>query len=261
MSIKEGFEIIEQISYIARVAGTEIMKFYTGSNTIDINMCIKPDQSPVTNADLFAHKVIVYLLHNLTPHIPIISEENTPSWDECKKWNSFWLIDPLDGTKEFLSHNGEFTVNIALIRYGEPVIGVIFVPVHNILYIADNYQTWKVNDHGEKFKISVKKSSSPIILMSRSHVVYDKIKLNHYLTNIKNYTIFYVGSSLKFCLIAEGLAQFYPRFSPTKIWDTAAGHVIVKSAGAIITDFNGQSLNYKYFNKSFTNPEFQVLLC
>lgn len=253
-------KIIEQLSHIARIAGSEIMKIYTGYNNLKIDVHKKIDQSPVTNADLSAHRVMIYLLQNLTPNIPIISEENTPKWKECKKWNYFWLIDPLDGTKEFLSRNGEFTVNIAFIRYGEPIIGVIYVPAYDLLYIANNHQSWKINDKGEKSKISVKISNNPIIVMSRSHPVCNQRELDHYLMNIKNYTILNIGSSLKFCLIAEGSAQFYPRFSATKIWDTAAGHVIAKSAGALINDWNGNPLNYKYFNKFFINPGFQVSL-
>lgn len=253
-------EIIEQISQIARIAGAEIMKIYTGKNNVTIDTYKKIDQSPVTNADLYSHQIIVQLLHDLTPNIPIISEEGSPEWRECKRWKYFWVIDPLDGTKEFLSRNGEFTVNIAFIRHGEPIIGVIYVPVYNILYTANNHQAWKINSNGERLKISVKISNNPIVLISRNHIVDSQSKLDNYLMGIKNYTILNIGSSLKFGLIAEGSAQFYLRFSATKIWDTAAGHIIAKSAGALINDCTGYPLHYRNFNKFFVNPGFQVSL-
>lgn len=257
-------ETIEYISYIARVAGSAIMDCYTQYQQDDYNKItvhIKADKSPITNADLISHQIIVFHLSKFTPNIPIISEECLPTWEECKKWKYFWLIDPLDGTKEFLSKNDEFTVNIAFIRQGEPILGVIYAPAYNILYAANNQQAWKVNSNGKRLKISVRKSNSPTIVMSRNCILINQQFLDQYLMKIKNYNILYIGSSLKFCLVAEGLAQFYPRFSATKIWDTAAGHVIVKSAGALINDWSGYSLSYKYLNELFINPGFQVSLC
>lgn len=259
-TIRYSCEIIEQISHIAYIAGLAIMKVYTEYSNLQFGVFKKPDHTPVTDADLFSNQIIVDLLRNLTPDIPVISEENLPIWEECRKWNYFWLVDPLDGTKEFLSRNGEFTVNIAFIRHGEPIIGVIYVPAYDILYTANNHYAWKINSKRKKSKICVKLSNHPIIVISRSHSADDQKKLKNYLKNIKNHTVFKIGSSLKFCLIAEGFAQFYPRFSATKIWDTAAGHVIAKSAGALINDWNGYPLNYQDFNKSFINSGFQVSL-
>lgn len=252
------FNAIEQVSYIARVAGSEIMKVYTGSSFSTLDIYEKSDQTPVTHADLLSNKVIIYFLKKLTPNIPIISEEQIPSWNECKSWNYFWLVDPLDGTKEFLLRNGEFTVNIAFIRHGEPILGIVYVPAYNILYVADNGQAWKVNAQGKLFKITVKKSQRPIIVISRNHVDCNQKELHDYLIDIENHMLLSVGSSFKFCLVAEGLAQFYPRFSSTKIWDTAAGHAIAKAAGASINDCNGYFLNYKNINKNFLNPCFRV---
>lgn len=254
------YNMIEQISYIARVAGSEIMKIYTGSSSSKMDVYKKSDDSPVTSADLLSNQVIVHFLKRLTPNIPIISEEQMPSWNECKHWSYFWLVDPLDGTKEFLSRNGEFTVNIAFVRHGEPILGIIYLPVYNILYVADNGQAWKVNTQGILYKIAVKQSQRPIVVISRNHVDFDRKELYDYLINIENHVILSVGSSFKFCLVAEGLAQFYPRFSSTKIWDTAAGHAIVKAAGALINDWNGYPLNYRNINKNFLNPCFQVSL-
>lgn len=259
--IRCDYRVVEQVIFIARLAGKEIMRVYNGDINY-INLYKKLDQSPVTSADLFSNRLIIYELQNLTPNIPIISEEQIPNWQECKKWNYFWLIDPLDGTKEFLSRNGEFTVNIALIEHGEPILGVIYVPVYNIVYIANNNQVWKINSQGERFKISTKMSANPVILVSRNHhVLKDQKKLRNYLINMKNYKVINIGSSFKFCLIAEGFAQFYPRFSSTKIWDTAAGHAIAKAAGALVNDWQGYPLNYKNINKYFLNPGFQVSSC
>lgn len=251
--------MIEKISYIAQVAGLEILKFYTSNTKLDIHK--KLDQSPVTNADLCANQIIVYLLQRLTPNIPILSEENISMWKTCRDSNYFWLIDPLDGTKEFLLHNGEFTVNIAFIEYGEPVMGVIYVPVYNLLYAADNGKAWKINNYGKRISIIVKKSICPVVVVSRNNFCDDqRKKLCSYLMSLGDCRLISVGSSLKFCLIAEGKAQFYPRFSNTKIWDTAAGHAIVVAAGAVIYDWNGFPLCYKNINSCFLNPGFQVSL-
>ncbi|WHL25303.1 MAG: 3'(2'),5'-bisphosphate nucleotidase CysQ [Candidatus Blochmannia vicinus] len=248
--------MIEKISYIARAAGTEIMKIYNGSLKLDSYQ--KLDQSPVTNADLLSHKIIMYSLRNLTPEIPVLSEEDITKWQECRDGNCFWLIDPLDGTKEFLLRNGAFTVNIAFIEYGQPIMGVVYVPAYNILYAADNGQVWKINYRGERISISVRTSCYPMIVMSRNDVDYDQHHLCNYLKRFKNYKIINIGSSFKFCLVAEGSVHFYPRFSCTKIWDTAAGHVIARSAGAIINDWDGNALHYRNINQSFLNSGFQV---
>ncbi|URJ33293.1 3'(2'),5'-bisphosphate nucleotidase CysQ [Candidatus Blochmannia vicinus] len=248
--------MIEKISYIARIAGTEIMKIYNGN--LKLNAHQKLDKSPVTNADLLSHKIIMYALRNLTPEIPVLSEEDTTEWKVCRDKSCFWLIDPLDGTKEFLLRNGAFTVNIAFIEYGQPIMGVVYVPAYNILYAADNGKVWKINYRGERINIAVCASHYPMIVMSRNDVDYDQHRLYGYLKKFKNYKIINIGSSFKFCLIAEGSVHFYPRFSYTKIWDTAAGHVIAKSAGAIINDWDGNSLHYSNINRSFLNPGFQV---
>ncbi|WP_159715526.1 3'(2'),5'-bisphosphate nucleotidase CysQ [Blochmannia endosymbiont of Camponotus nipponensis] len=251
--------MVEKISCIARVAGAEVMKIYNRS--IKLYRYKKLDTSPVTNADLFSHKIIMCLLKHLTPDIPILSEEDITKWKECRDKNCFWLIDPLDGTKDFLLHNGEFTVNIALIEYGQPIMGVVYVPVYNILYAADNGQVWKINSQGKRLNISVRTSHNPIVVMSRSNnICYDQYKLHNYLKTLKNYKIINIGSSFKFCLIAEGSVQFYPRFSYTKIWDTAAGHAIAMTAGAVVNDWYGNPLHYKNINRSFLNPGFQVSL-
>lgn len=251
--------MIEKIGYIAQIAGLEILKIYTGNLKLETHS--KLDKSPVTSADLRSNKIIVYLLKSLTPNIPILSEENFFSWKTCRDCSCFWLVDPLDGTKEFLLRNGEFTVNIAFIEHGQPVMGVIYVPAHNLLYAADNGQVWKINNYGKRINISVKSSECPIVVISRTNIYdSDQKKLRNYLFSLSlmNYKVICVGSSFKFCLIAEGSAQFYPRFSYTKIWDIAAGHAIVTAAGAVMCDWNGYSLSYQNISPSFLNPGFQV---
>lgn len=252
--------MISRISHIIRIAGLEVMKIYTTSDNKTLGLYEKIDKTPVTTADLLSNQVIVYFLKQLTPDIPIISEEQIPDWKICRRWNYFWLIDPLDGTKEFLLKNGEFTINIAFIRHGEPIMGLIYVPAYNILYASDNYQSWKINNKGELFKISVKSSNRPVVVISRNDIDYHRQKLSTYLNSIKNHVVLNIGSSFKFCLVAEGSAQFYPRFGFTKIWDTAAGHVIAKAAGALVNDWDGYPLSYNKINKNFLNPFFQVSL-
>lgn len=254
------YNMVEKVSYIARMAGLEILKIYTGISNLDTFN--KLDQSPVTNADLCANQIIIYFLKRLTPNIPILSEENFSTWKACRDCTCFWLIDPLDGTKEFLLRNGEFTVNIAFIEYGQPVMGVVYVPVYNTLYAADNGKVWKIDNYGQRVRIITQTSKNPIIVVSRANINSDREKLCDYLISLSlmDYRVVSVGSSFKFCLIAEGSAQFYPRFSHTKIWDTAAGHAIAIAAGAIVHDWNGHALCYKNINPYFLNPGFQVSL-
>lgn len=253
--------MVEQVSNIAKIAGLEVLKIY--ANNVKLNVYSKLDQSPVTNADLFANQIIIYLLKRLTPNVPILSEENFSAWQVYKDYNYFWLIDPLDGTKEFLLRNGEFTINIAFIECGQPVMGVIYIPVRNLLYVADNGKAWKINNRGERISIIAKKAfECPVVVISRANVHRnDKKRLRDYLISLGNYKVVSMGSSLKFCLIADGSAQFYPRFSHTKIWDTAAGHAIAMAAGAVIHDWNGRPLCYKNINSCFLNPGFQVSSC
>ncbi|URJ25173.1 3'(2'),5'-bisphosphate nucleotidase CysQ [Candidatus Blochmannia ocreatus (nom. nud.)] len=250
--------MVQKISGIARIAGSEIMKIYNGN--LKLSIFKKFDMSPVTCADLLSHNIIIGALRRLTPDVPILSEEDSTNWKECRDKHCYWLIDPLDGTKEFLSRNGEFTVNIALIEHGAPTMGVVYLPIYDVLYAADNGTAWKIDKKGNCINISVRVSHSPIIVMSRSHDSYNQHKIYNYFKKFKDYKIFYIGSSFKFCLIAEGYAQFYPRFSHTKIWDTAAGHVIAEMAGAVINDWNGNPLHYKNLRQSFLNPGFHVSL-
>lgn len=247
--------MIEQISRLAREAGDAIMQVYEGALPVELQH--KTDDSPLTAADLAAHHVIVNGLRALSPDIPILSEEDPQPWDERKAWVRYWLVDPLDGTKEFLRRNGEFTVNIALIEDGQPVMGVVFAPVNDVLYAAGAGKAWKIASGGERLEIHCKEARPPLVVVSRSHG--NNRELQDYLAQLGEHQTVTVGSSLKFCLVAEGSAQLYPRFGPTNIWDTAAGHAVAAAAGAQVNDWTGRALDY-HPRESFLNPAFRVSL-
>ena len=255
------------IAIIASVkAGEAIMKVY--SNKIDV--VYKEDESPLTLADKNANKIInKYLVKS---KIPIISEENKIlTYEERKNWKQCWIVDPLDGTKEFIKRNGEFTVNIALIKNNKPIIGVIYVPVSKTLYFtSDNSsKSYKAllktntiiideifNNAVEIFPTQ-KNNNILRIVGSRSHL-NDTTK--NYISKIekKNKTrIVSKGSSLKFCLVAEGEAEIYPRFAPTMEWDTAAGQAICEAVGVKVTDVTTNE-PLKYNKQNLLNPHFLV---
>ncbi|WGY27930.1 3'(2'),5'-bisphosphate nucleotidase CysQ [Proteus mirabilis] len=243
--------MLEQVSELARQAGQAIMQIYQQSAPIEVQE--KSDHSPVTAADLAAHQIIKQGLASIAPDIPQLSEEDPPAWEERRHWQRYWLIDPLDGTKEFINKNGEFTVNIALIEQGVPVLGVVYASVQNILYSAANKQAWK-ETCGQRLPIKVSRAEPPVIVISRSH---QDDELKEYLSQLGEHQTVAVGSSLKFCLVAEGKAQLYPRFGPTHTWDTAAGHAIAIAAGAHVTDWKGVTLDYSP-RESLINPGFRV---
>ena len=247
-------ELIEKLIDISIEAGDAILGFYNS----EIDVQVKSDSSPLTKADLESNSIIVKRLKSLTPDIPILSEEAADiSFEVRSKWNEYWLIDPLDGTKEFINKNGEFTVNIALIRDHEPVFGLIHLPVKKHTY-------WGCEDKGSFFldqrnnikKINVSNNTDhPIrIATSRSHPSEEMTDL---LNKINNYKLLEVGSSLKFCLIASGTVDIYPRLGPTSEWDIAAGHAIVIYAGGYIVGIDGMPITYNS-SEDLINPEFIV---
>ncbi|WP_205957033.1 3'(2'),5'-bisphosphate nucleotidase CysQ [Pantoea stewartii] len=246
--------MLEQISQLAREAGDAIMQVYNGPVPADVSH--KADDSPVTAADLAAHDVIVKGLKQLTPDIPVLSEEDPPGWEVRQHWQRYWLVDPLDGTKEFIKRNGEFTVNIALIEQGKPIMGVVYAPALGVMYSAAEGKAWK-EEGGEKQPIHVLDARPPLVVVSRSHNDDDEMK--EYLKQLGEHQTVATGSSLKFCLVAEGKAQLYPRFGPTNIWDTGAGHAVAVAAGAHVHDWQGRTLDYAP-RESFLNPGFRVSL-
>ncbi|WP_313625654.1 3'(2'),5'-bisphosphate nucleotidase CysQ [Kosakonia sp.] len=245
--------MLDAICKLAREAGDAIMQVYDGHKPMEVTS--KVDDSPVTAADIAAHGVIVRGLQALTPDIPVLSEEDPPTWEVRQTWGRYWLVDPLDGTKEFIKRNGEFTVNIALIENGKPVLGVVYAPVLNVMYSAAEGKAWK-DEAGHHQQIQVRDARPPLVVVSRSHA---DDELKEYLQHLGEHQTTAIGSSLKFCLVAEGKAQLYPRFGPTSVWDTAAGHAVAVAAGAHVHDWQGRTLDYTP-RESFLNPGFRVSL-
>lgn len=243
--------MLEQICQLARDAGDAIMRVYDGQVPLDV--AHKSDDSPVTAADIAAHRVIVAGLQALMPELPVLSEEDPAGWEVRQHWQKYWLVDPLDGTKEFIKRNGEFTVNISLIEGGKPVLGVVYAPVLKVIYSAAEGKAWKEED-GHKVQIQVQNAHPPLVVVSRSD---SDSELEDYLSQLGEHQTTAIGSSLKFCLVAEGKAQLYPRFGPTNIWDTGAGHAVAVAAGAHVHNWQGKTLDYTP-RESFLNPGFRV---
>jgi len=231
---------ITQLLPIVIEAGEAIMQVY---NAADAAIEYKEDRSPLTAADKASHQVIAKGLAMLTPEIPVLSEEgaNIP-YEQRKNWNYFWCVDPLDGTKEFIKRNGEFTVNIALIHHSAPVAGIIYIPVTGTLYYADIYGSFKQTREGMRTVLKVDKLSKEWTAVgSRSHASVKEEKL---LSGYPVTRTIAAGSSLKFCMIAEGLAHIYYREGPTMEWDTAAGQAIVEYSGGRLTTPEGDAFIY-----------------
>ena len=248
-------KLSQEILFISKEAGKEILSIY---DKTDLGVTYKDDRSPLTLADKASNNVIEESLKTLTPDIPILSEEGkNVDYSQRKKWDLFWLIDPLDGTKEFIKRNGEFTVNIALICKGEPILGVVYVPVLDTAwYGIINEGSYKSLKNESPIKINVIKPDHTVkIVTSRSHA--NNPKLHIFLKDYPNHELIKMGSSIKICLVADGTAHMYPRLGPTMEWDTAAAHAVVKYAGGNIYDLN--SNNQLMYNKSnLLNPEFLV---
>tara|TARA_B100000767_G_scaffold168933_1_gene158160 strand:- start:3056 stop:3820 length:765 start_codon:yes stop_codon:yes gene_type:complete len=250
-------ELIQLAKLAAFEAGKEILKVYETHFSVET----KSDDSPLTLADQVGHDKIVSFLNET--NIPILSEEGKHlPFNQRKEWDSFWLVDPLDGTKEFVKRNGEFTVNIALIKNNIPVMGVIYVPVQDVMYYGCDDKAFKIENYSTKAEIQ----SLPIeyqrevftIVGSRSHMnketelFFEDMKKAH-----GDLELLAVGSSLKLCMVAEGKADIYPRYAPTMEWDTGAGHAIAKAAGFKVVQY--QSNEELVYNKeNLLNPWFLV---
>jgi 3'(2'), 5'-bisphosphate nucleotidase len=247
-------DLLEEILQLSVEAGDAIMGIYAK----DFNVEYKEDESPVTDADLAAHKIIAAGLQQLTPDIPVLSEESAGiDWATRQTWNEYWLVDPIDGTKEFIKKNGEFTVNIALIKAGKPILGVVHAPALNVSYLAaEAMGAFKQCDEARiELKVTKKANTGLIkVVGSRSHPSPD---LAAYLEQFDDVEMVPKGSSLKLCLVAEGEADIYPRLGPTSEWDTGAGHAVAEIAGATITQLDGSALMYNQ-KESYLNPYFIV---
>ena len=251
-------ENLLEIVNISVDAGEVILNYYNEN----VDVIYKDDESPLTKADLASHKIITDSIKKITPDIPILSEEEFIDWKIRKKWKKYWLIDPLDGTKEFIKKNDEFTVNIALIENNRPILGVIYTPALNeLFYSIKNFGSYKMFTkkklntlkQAKRISINKKKSNKIKIVGSRSHSnpILDKW-VNK---NFNEFDILQKGSSLKFCLIAEGSADIYPRFGPTSEWDIAAGHIILEEACGKIKSIENKEILYNE-KENILNPDF-----
>ncbi len=245
--------LLDAVLQLAQEAGEKIMDIYKS----DFAVQAKDDKSPLTQADLAAHAHIVAGLEKLEPRLPILSEESAEiPFETRKNWSAHWLVDPLDGTKEFIKRNGEFTVNIALIEMGLPILGVVHVPALGVSYAAaQDLGAFKIAN-GQRGAIRTRRlPATPVYLVSRSHVDPETEKL---LARLPKYEAQTKGSSLKFCLIAEGAADFYPRTGPTSEWDTAAGQCIVEQAGGAVWRLDDLTPLFYNEKESLLNPAFAV---
>jgi 3'(2'), 5'-bisphosphate nucleotidase len=243
--------LADALLLIAARASAAIMAVYDGAFTVERKL----DDSPLTLADLESQRIIIEGLTRLTPGIPILSEESAQApWSERRAWRELWLVDPLDGTREFVKRNGEFAVNIALIVEHEPVLGIMAAPVQGLLYWgAAGFGAFRRDHNGAPLQIRVAAPAAPIrVLGSRSHT---SPRTAAYLARLAPYELTAVGASLKFCLLAEGKAELYPRFGPTSEWDTAAGQALLEAAGGHVTRMDGHRLRYNC-RESLINGDF-----
>jgi 3'(2'), 5'-bisphosphate nucleotidase len=257
---------LDSVIRIAREAGAAILEIYAKE---DFGIEIKADDSPLTRADLAAHEIIMSGLSSLAPGIPVLSEESDEiPYDVRKKWSRYYLVDPLDGTKEFISRNGEFTVNIALIEQGVPVLGVVFVPVKDVTYAGQQLDTKVafVERDGSRLPISTRnlsgrlRNQEPLMIVASRRHGGDALQrcLDVLRKSFNRVELTNMGSSLKLCLVAEGKADLYPRLAPTSEWDTAAAQAVVEAAGGSVVDTALRPLRYNS-KESILNPFFYVI--
>lgn len=249
-------DLIDKLIEISYAAGNAILEIYNSDN---FDLELKSDDSPLTKADKESNAIIANGLKSIDSTIPIISEEfEMPSYDVRKNYDTYWLIDPLDGTKEFINRNGDFTTNIALIKNGKPVAGVVYVPVSQTIYWAGlglgAYK--KLNDEEKKIQVRTfnKEDKGLIITCSRSHLNKDT---EEYINQFDSPTLQKVGSSLKLMRVAEGSADIYPRLGPISEWDIAASHIIVEEAGGTVLQYPDNS-EIKYNKENILMPYFVV---
>jgi 3'(2'), 5'-bisphosphate nucleotidase len=251
---KEPSHFLAPVIALTKDAGRRIMEVYQS----DFRVGEKDDHSPLTAADLAAHHCLIEGLGALRPAYPALSEESKElPFAERSAWETYWLIDPLDGTKEFVKRNGEFTVNVALVHQNQPVLGVVYAPAKDLCYFAsEGCGAFRQADEAEPETIHAWiQAAQPLrVVGSRSH---GGEALGAYLSRVGEHELVSIGSSLKLCLVAEGSADLYPRLGPTSEWDTAAAHCVVNEAGGQVTDLKGQPLRYNA-KESVLNPYFLV---
>ena len=254
-SMSELERIAHASCALARRAGAAILEIYAGSFAVEQ----KADNSPLTAADMASHRIIVAGLQELTPDIPVLSEESKHiDWNTRSGWDRYWLVDPLDGTREFVKRNGEFTVNIALIENHAPVLGVVLLPVTGALYygVAGDGAFLEAAPGAMPRPIATRAGAMvPVVAGSRSH---GNERQTSMLANLGEHTLMSVGSSIKFCMVARGDADLYLRLGPTSEWDTAAAQCVLEQAGGAVVDLQGSALCYNT-KESLLNPEFLAL--
>lgn len=259
-------ETAHRVATICERAGDEILKVYKKD---DVGVQVKSDKTPVTEADFAAHRVLVEGLRAFTPELPVLSEESVHiPWSQRQTWDTYWLVDPLDGTKEFVKKNDDFTVNVALIRDGVSVMGVIYAPVYDLTYwAAQGLGAFKTGEQSDvPIQVSPRKmprrddpastTTRPLtIIVSRSHIRGANARFMSDMEQIyREPNLLRVGSSLKLCMIADGQADVYPRMGPTSEWDIAAGQCILEQAGGVVQQLDGQPLRYS--KENLLNPHF-----
>jgi 3'(2'), 5'-bisphosphate nucleotidase len=244
--------IARESRLLARRAGAAILDVYAGSFSVER----KSDHSPLTAADMVSHQIIARGLAALTPEIPVLSEESTAiTWEIRRNWSHYWLVDPLDGTREFVKRNGEFSVNIALIENHVPVLGTVLVPVTGELYYGQAGEGAFVESAPGALPRPIETRAAASVLViagSRSHASERQAQM---LARLGDYRSLAVGSSIKFCILARGDADLYLRLGPTSEWDTAAAQCVLEQAGGAVLDLQGNPLHYN-FKESLLNPEF-----
>ena len=253
----ENNDLLLKVCNIAIQAGEEILKYYND----DIEVTHKGDSSPLTKADLASNKIILNALHELDRTIPILSEESLVEWDQRKSWTTFWLVDPLDGTKEFIKRNGMFTVNIALMSRKKnrwtPLFGVVHAPVTKTTWFGGVISPSERRGPDGTGLMMVNPSSPPLPVRLVASGTHRGEKDELFDQKLGNYDLVRMGSSLKACIGAEGSADLYPRFGPTSCWDIAAAHAVVSGAGGIVVGPSGKNLDYDLV-ENVLNPYFLV---
>jgi len=246
--------LVDPLLALAREAGAAIMRVYAQ----DFAVSHKDDRSPLTAADMASHHLIVAGLQGLAPGIPVLSEESASvPWEQRREWRRYWLVDPLDGTREFVKKNGEFTVNIALIEDGEPVLGVVYAPALDEMHYGARSLGAFICDGGSRVPVAVRQPAlAPLrVAGSRSHM---DARSAAFIARLGEHTLLGMGSSLKFCRMAEARLDVYPRFAPTSEWDTAAGQCVLECAGGVVLTLDGERLRYNT-KDSLLNPDFLAL--
>ena len=251
----------ELLLRLCRNAGDEIVKIYHDSAVLDVEH--KIDRSPITLADRRSHLILVAGLQQLEGYYPVLSEESMiPGWHQRSSWETYWLVDPLDGTKEFIGRTGEFTINIALVSGNRPILGMIYFPLERCAYFgASGVGAHRIGDK-ESVKLKPRVANLDVELIAHTSRRHLSEKLDDCLAHLEK--VFaglsreYIGSARKFCHLAEGRADIYPRFSPCSEWDTAAGQALLEAVGGQIVDLQFRPLKYNA-KESILNPNFYAM--